>query len=130
MDVVNSAHGGVEVPALWPSEEAKERYIRFLELELRLMKNASEGTVDPDLLTAFNGLLDESFPRTKAYLEKKLASDVAGSLRDEIRAVAWAEARALPGREGQAKVSGAWTQNQISDDISECFRVARKRAGL
>lgn len=71
MDVVNSPTGGIEVPGSWPSEEAKERYIRFLELELRLMKNASEGTVDPDLLTAFNSLLDESFPRTKAYLEKK-----------------------------------------------------------
>ncbi len=118
------------MPSPWPSEEALERYIRFLELELLIMKNASDDTLDPELLGEFNALLEESFPRTMLYIQKKIASDVAGGLTDEIRAFAWAEARALPDEPGQARVPGSWTESQISDDINECFKVARERAGF
>ena len=118
------------MPAPWPSEEALELYIKFLELELLIMKNASEGTLDPELLGEFNTLLEASFPRTMIYMEKKIATDITGGLTDEIRAFAWAEARALPDESGQARVPGSWTESQISDDINECFKVARERAGL
>jgi hypothetical protein len=118
------------LPAPWPSEEALERYIKFLELELLIMKNASEETVDPALLGEFNTLLSESFPRTMIYMEKKIASDVTGGLTEDIRAFAWAEARALPDESGQARVPGSWTESQISDDINECFKIARERAGM
>lgn len=118
------------MPAPWPSEEALERYIKFLELELLIMKNASEETVDPALLDEFNSLLSEFFPRTMTYMEKKIASDPAGGLTDDIRAFAWAEARALPDESGQARVPGSWTESQISDDINECFKIARERTGM
>ena len=116
--------------APWPSAESRERYIRFLELELKIMKNASLGTVDPELLSEFDSLLEESFPRTMLFITKKLAIDIAGGLTDEIRAVAWAEARAVPDECGQARVVGAWTSGEISEDINDCFRVARQRSGL
>jgi len=118
------------LPAPWPSDAAMELYIKFLQLELLIMKNASRETLDPELLSEFNTLLEESFPRTLLYMRKKIASDVAQGLTDEIRAFAWAEARALPDSSGQARVSGSWTESQISEDINECFKVARERAGL
>lgn len=114
----------------WPSEGARERYVEFLELELRVMENAAEGTVDPALLDRFNKLLEERFPRTRLYMEKKLNTDAGGGLTDEIRAIAWAEARAVPDGSGHARVPGAWTESQISDDMNECFRAARERAGI
>ncbi len=114
----------------WPSEGARERYIEFLELELKVMKKASEGAVDPALLEKFNELLEDGFPRTKLYMEKKLSTDAGYGLTDEIRAIAWAEARAVPDGSGHARVPGAWTESQISDDINECFRIARERAGI
>lgn len=125
----DAAREGGRVSTTWPSGEARERYIEFLELELRVMKNASEGTFDPALLDRFNRLLDEWFPRTRLYLEKKLSADAGGGLTNEMRAIAWAEARAVPDGSGQARVPGAWTESQISDDINECFRVARGRSG-
>lgn len=118
------------MPAPWPSKEAKELYVRFLELELAIMKNAARGTVEPVVLEEFNALLVEHFPRTMLYIEKKITIEVAGGLTDEIRAVAWAEARARPDEGGQARVSGAWTESEISADMDECFRLARERAGL
>jgi hypothetical protein len=127
---LDAAVEGGMVSSTWPSGEARERYIEFLELELRVMKNASEGTIDPALLERFNRLLDEWFPRTRLYLEKKISADAGGGLTDEIRAIAWAEARALPDGSGHARVPGAWTESQISDDINECFKAARRRAGL
>lgn len=114
----------------WPGGEARERYVRFLELELRIMKNASSGDVDEQLLSEFGSLLDRHFPRTMLYMRKKLASDMAGGLTDEIRAVAWAEARSVPDEAGQARVHGPWTESEISDDINDCFREARERAGV
>ncbi len=114
----------------WPSEEARERYVRFLTLELELMRNASAGTVDTSVLEEFNSLLEEHFPRTRRYIEGRLSSGVPGGLTDEIRAVAWAEARARPDETGQAKVEGAWTEDEIARDMNECFRLARERAGL
>lgn len=118
------------MPAPWPSDAAMERYIRFLELELLIMKNASEDTMDLELLGEFSNLLQEWFPRTMLHMQRKVAGDVAGGLTDEIRAVAWAEARALPDSSGQARVPGSWTESQISKDMNECFKVARERAGL
>lgn len=114
----------------WPSDSVREKYIRFLELELKIMKNASTGDVDERVLTEFNVLLERQFPRTMLYMRKKLPLDVAGGLTDEIRAVAWAEARAVPDESGQARVHGPWTESEISDDINDCFREARERAGL
>lgn len=114
----------------WPSEEAREMYIRFLELELEIMKNAAAGTVDEKVLSDFNILLEKHFPRTLLYVQKMLSSDVAGVLTDEMRAVAWAEARAVPDESGQARVHGPWTESEISEDMNECFREARERSGL
>ena len=114
----------------WPSDEAREKYIRFLELELRVMKSASEQVIDPELLGEFKALLEASFPRTLSYMETKLPTDAADSLTEDIRALAWAEARAVPGQEGSAFVEGSWTEREISEDINECFRLARSRAGL
>ena len=116
--------------APWPSEEARDLYVRFLELELAIMKNASLGTVDPAVLAKFSSLLGEHFPRTMLYMESKLSGDVAEGLTEEIRAFAWAEARALPDESGQARVCGSWTETEIARDMDECFRQARARAGM
>ncbi len=94
----------------WPSEQARETYIRFLELEIQLMRNASEGRVDDELLERMTSLLSSSFPRTRAYLEKKLEGDVAALVSGELRTMAWAEARSRPGEGGQASVPGTWTE--------------------
>ncbi len=114
--------------APWPGEGARETYIRFLELELGIMKNAAEGIVDAALLQEFNALLQESFPRTKRYLESRLGTDFTDGLTEEIRAIAWAEARSVPGEDGKAKVAGEWTEAKIGEDMNECFRIARERA--
>ncbi|HEY5531249.1 MAG TPA: hypothetical protein VIK22_04550 [Candidatus Anoxymicrobiaceae bacterium] len=114
--------------AQWPGGGARETYIRFLELELGIMKNAAERIVDAALLQEFNALLQESFPRTKRYLESKLGTDVTDGLTEEIRAIAWAEARSVPEEDGKAKVAGEWTEAQIGEDMNECFRIARERA--
>ncbi|MBU4194225.1 MAG: hypothetical protein KKE79_01440 [Actinobacteria bacterium] len=118
------------MPESWPSEQARERFVRFLELELRVVKGASGGDLDPSLLGEFNDLLASSFPRTTAFIEKRLAGDVASGLSDETRMVAWAEARSVAGGAGKARVTGAWTEREIAEDINDCFREARARLGL
>lgn len=114
----------------WPSEQGKERFIRFLELELRVVKGAADGDLDPSLLGEFNDLLTSSFPCTTEFIEKRLAGDVSSGLSDETRIVAWAEARSVAGGDGKAHVPGAWTGEEIAGDINECFREAKSLSGL
>ena len=119
---------GLSAP--WPSEEARERFIEFLELELSLMECASSGTFDPDVLAEFNSLLEVSFPRTRAYIEKKLDSDMSVEIFNELSTFAWAEARSQPDAGGQSQVVGTWTEGEIAQDINDCFEVARRRRGF
>jgi hypothetical protein len=114
----------------WPDTGARDRYIRFIELELRVLKSASEGRPDPDAIAEFDHLLRDWFPRTKAFIESRLANNQAGGFSDEVRTVAWAEARAVPAGGTQSAVPGSWTEQEIADDINSCFREARKRVGL
>ena len=113
----------------WPGPEERERFIRFLELELRVLQVASRGGLDPDLLGEMNELLTRWFPRTGLFIESRILRDPSLGFGDEVAAVAWAEARA-GGEGGQARVPGVWTEREIADDISECFRVAREQAGI
>ena len=114
----------------WPSQETREQFIRFLELELRVVKGAADDRLNPALLGEFNDLLTSSFPRTTAFIEKRMAGDVSSGLSDETRMVAWAEARSVAGGDGKARVPGAWTEEEIAGDINDCFREARVRSGL
>ena len=114
----------------WPSEEARQSFIRFLELELLVMKGAADDRIDPAVLGEFNDLIASSFPRTNAFIEKRLAGELSGGLSDETRMVAWAEARSVAGGDGKARVPGAWTEEEIAGDINDCFREARDRSGL
>jgi len=116
--------------APWPSEEARETFTKFLELELSLMECASGGKVDPVVLGEFNSLLEESFPRTRAYIEKKLCGDMSIEIFNELSTFAWAEARAQGDAGGQALAVGTWTESEIARDINECFEVAKRRRGL
>jgi hypothetical protein len=116
--------------APWPSEQARERFIKFLELELSLMECASGGEVDPVVLGEFTSLLEESFPRTWAYIEKKLGGDMSIEIFNELSTFAWAEARAQGDVGGQTLVVGTWAESEIARDINECFEVAKKRRGL
>ena len=93
------------------------------------MKSASEGAIDPGLLTELTDLLDSSFPKTRSFIASRVGSDPAGGFSDEGRAVAWAEAHAVPSGEG-ARVPGSWTEKEIAASINECFAEARRRAGL
>ncbi|HEY5527434.1 MAG TPA: hypothetical protein VIK02_07625 [Candidatus Anoxymicrobiaceae bacterium] len=114
----------------WPSREERERYIRFIELELLVMKSAAAGGLDADLLAEFNAFIGQWFPRTRAFIESRLASDPASGFSDEIRAVAWAEARAGQPGTPRASVPGEWTPEEIARDINECFSAARERADI
>jgi len=126
----------------WPEPERRERYVEFLTLELLIMKSAARGEVDSELLGDFEALLRNRFPRTRAFIGSRLSTDPAKGFSDEIRAVAWAEARAVanaprgPGAGGafdgrsRASVPGEWTEEEIAWDINDCFAEARKRAGL
>lgn len=118
------------MPAPWPSEQARECFTRFLELELRVVKGADGGTLQPSLPEEFNSLLASSFPRTSVFIEKRMAGDVSSGLSDETRTVAWAEARSVAADGGKAQVEGAWTEREIAEDINQCFREARSRCGL
>ncbi|MHB8893844.1 MAG: hypothetical protein ACYC99_01525 [Candidatus Geothermincolia bacterium] len=114
----------------WPDPEQRERYVQFLTLELRVLKSAAGGEVDPELLSEFSALFEASFPRTRAFIESRLPRDPAKGFSDEIRAVAWAEARATPAGSSEAVVPGEWTREQIARDINDCFQEAKERAGL
>jgi hypothetical protein len=120
----------VEVGITWPSEEARESYIRFLELELLVVKRASEDRLSPTLLNEFDRMIRSEFPRTSAFIGKKMAEGVEGGISDEIRTFAWAEARSERGEGKEAKVRGRWTPEEVSEDINECFREAARRADL
>lgn|GEM_PF-988438 len=121
---------GGDLSAPWPDPQARERYIRFLELELETMKSASRGAVDPDLLAELTCLLDDSFPRTKVFITSRIAHDPAGGFSDEIRAVAWAEAHSVPSGSTGSRVPGQWTEKEIAASINECFAEACRRVGL
>lgn len=114
----------------WPSREERERYIRFIELELLVMKSAAAGGLDADLLAEFNAFIYQCFPKTRAFIEARIASDPAKGFSDEIRAVAWAEARAGGTGTSRAVVGGEWTEKEIASDINDCFATARKRASI
>lgn len=116
--------------APWPSDEARERFIKFLELELSMMECASDGNIDPVVLAEFNALLEEGFPLTRAYIENKLDSEMPIEIFNELRAFAWAEARAEADAAGRTQVVGTWTEGEIAQDINDCFEIARRRCGL
>lgn len=111
----------------WPSREARETFVRFLELELRLQDRITDGGQDLQLLHELEGLLRENFPRTTAYIQESVESAGAAPTIDGIRAIAWAEARSVPGDRGRATVGGTWTQEDIRGDIEECLAEARER---
>ena len=113
----------------WPGDEERDRFIRFLELELQVVQVASRGGLDPDLLSELNELLIQWFPRTSLFIESRILRDPSLGFGDEVAAVAWAEARA-GGVGSEARVAGVWTRQEIADDIVECFRVARERSGV
>jgi hypothetical protein len=114
----------------WPSDERRGLYIEFLELELRVMKSAAEGVMDEGVLGELNDLMNGSLPRTKAFIESRLPRDPARVFSDEVRTVAWAEARSVPSGENEARVTGEWTRAEIASDINECFAEARRRARI
>lgn len=114
----------------WPSEQQRERYIEFLTLELRLMRSAADGELDESALRELDRLVSERFPRTRTFIESRLPDDPARGFSDEVRAVAWAEARAVAEGAEEARVEGEWTEEEIARDINECFSEARARAGV
>jgi hypothetical protein len=116
--------------APWPDPQARERYIRFVELELEIMKSASSGALDPELLAEFNGLLTHWFPKTRAFIESRIDRDPAGGFSDEVRTVAWVEAHSVPASPEGSHVPGSWTEDEIAASINECFAEARRRAGI
>jgi hypothetical protein len=116
--------------APWPDPEARERYIKFIELELSVLKTTAGGAPDPDAIAEFDYLLKAWFPRTRVFIESRLENDPAVGFSDEVRTVAWVEARAVPAAGAQAAVPGAWTESEIASDINDCFREARRRLGL
>ena len=116
--------------APWPDPGSRERYIRFVELELEVMKSASEGALDPAVLAEFNGLLNDHFPRTRAFIESRIDRDPARGFSDEVRTVAWVEAHSVPDSSQGSRVPGTWTEKEIAESINECFAEARRRAGL
>lgn len=116
--------------AQWPCPEQRERYVEFLTLELLVMKSAAAGDLDEMALLKLNALMQEWFPKTKAFIESRLPRDPARGYSDEVRAVAWAEARATATRGGKTLCVGEWTEDEIARDINECFSEARERAAL
>lgn len=118
------------MPAPWPSEEARERYIRFLELELLLMDRASHGRKDEALLSEMNGLLEEHFPRASGYIRWKLEEGSNGDVFESVGTIAWAEARSITDEAGVGRVPGGWTPEEIAADIQSCFDEALGRVGL
>ena len=114
----------------WPDAQARERYVRFLEMELDLMKAAAEPRLDTVLLAEINDFMTLWFPRTKAFIASRLATEETEGIPDEVMAVAWAEARAVPAGESASRVPGEWTEKEIASDINQCFAEARRRAGL
>jgi hypothetical protein len=114
----------------WPSEERRELYIGFLSLELKVMSSAANGELDGIALGELNELMNRSFPRTKAFIESRLPTDPARGFSDEVRTVAWAEARSVPSDGAHTRVAGEWTRDEIARDINDCFAEARDRTGL
>lgn len=112
----------------WPSEEARERYIRFLQLERKLEECAEEERIDPEVLGEMDELLKRWFPRTSELLLGRRKGERDTSL-EKVRSVAWAEARAVSGEGDRRKVEGSWTEKEIRQDINECLLVARERDG-
>ncbi|MBN1288819.1 MAG: hypothetical protein JXA49_04190 [Actinobacteria bacterium] len=114
---------------LWPSQESRDNFIRFLEFELKVGKCVVDETADAGLLKEFSGFLESRFPLTNAYiLDKRKTGKLDASVED-IRAFAWAEARSSRDADGKAKVEGNWTRGEILEDIEECLRAARKNTG-
>ena len=116
--------------APWPSEEARERYIRFLELELLVMDLASRGEADGSVLAELNALLKEHFPRAADYIRKKLECSRYADAFDAVSTVAWAEARSVADESGVGHVPGGWTTGEIAADIRSCWSEARGRLDL
>lgn len=114
----------------WQSDEARERFVRFLELELMLVGCSSLEDVDPEILAEFDTLLTDCFPRTLAFFEDKVSEDPNEGLTDAASIVAWAEARSLSVDGEKAKVPGEWTEGEIAEDINGCFRIAVRRLSV
>ncbi|MBN2169250.1 MAG: hypothetical protein JW738_08400 [Actinobacteria bacterium] len=114
---------------LWPSQESRDSFIRFLEFELKVERCVADETADVALLKEFSGFLEKRFPLTNAYvLDKKKTGKLDASV-DDIRAFAWAEARSSKDVNGKARVGGSWTRDEIMEDIEECLRIACKNTG-
>lgn len=112
---------------LWPDEQSKERYLRFLQLTMLLEKKANEGAADPVLLEEMDTLLKEHYPRTLEYIERRLEEGPAGPAGDMVRSIAWAEARSVSDGGRKARVPGEWTAGEIAADIDECLKEAVRR---
>lgn len=114
--------------APWRDRKQRERFVEFLKLEIEVLRSAAGGSADKELLARYEAFLKECFPRTRAFIESRLPEDPAGGFSDEIRVVAWAEARAAREGSTRAEVPGTWTKDEIARDINECFREALGRA--
>jgi hypothetical protein len=114
----------------WPGTDARERYVRFLELELLLMDRVSRGELDTAVLEELNELLRSSFPRAADYIRRKLETGSREDAFNEVNSAAWIEAHSVADGEGGRRLSGKWTQKEIAEDIKSCFDEARRNVGL
>lgn len=112
----------------WPDERSRSNFIKYLEYELLISECASKGTIDSELLEEFSGFLSIMFPLTNAYILEKTKDPEAKVSVDDIKAVAWAEARSSRKENGKTGVQGDWTRSEILEDIEECLAIARKNA--
>lgn len=113
----------------WGDPQARDRYVKLITLELEVMKAASEGESAERALDELNALLERWFPKTKAFIESRASVPPGEGFTDELMFVAWVEARAAsPG--GSSRDEGGWSRSDIEADMADCFRQARRSAGL
>ncbi len=114
----------------WPDERSRILYVRYLELELMLMEKASKGQDATALVNELDNLLRRHFPRSAAFIKRRLDSGDPAAVLNEARFVVWAEARSRTNKAGRAVVEGKWTKKEIAEDINDCFREAKERLRL
>lgn len=110
----------------WPDERSRDNFIKYLEYELRVSECASKGTIDSELLEEFKGFLSIMFPLTNDFILEKMKNQKTVVSADDIRTIAWAEARSNRKENGKAGVQGDWTRGEILEDIEECLSIAKK----
>lgn len=95
-----------------------------------MMDVASTDGVEARLMEELDRLLREQFPRTTRFVESKRDSDIIERPEDffeQVSTFAWVEAHSVLDEEGNAVVEGVWSQEDIAEDIRECFREAQNR---